>query len=281
MQNLSLYQKYLRNEVLELKGNIRVFWRIRPVIPKMDDPEDIVCKLGPEQVVRIRNFHKLEVNWGGIVAKEMGQKYSRNSIAKQKFEFDAIFGPQSTQEELFKEIHHLVISALDGYQVCIFAYGQTGSGKTFTMEGDIESEEEKGIIPRAIEAVFENIDIMKEQGWEFKIESSFQEIYMDKVRDLLSPKNFMKHINKALEYEPTVIEVNKADNVSFLLNEARKNRAVSDTSANERSSRSHSLFQLIIKSENNSLPGSGKREGSINLIDLAGSERIQKVVSAK
>jgi len=211
----------------------------------------------------------------------MGQKYSRNSIAKQKFEFDAIFGPQSTQEELFKEIHHLVISALDGYQVCIFAYGQTGSGKTFTMEGDIESEEEKGIIPRAIEAVFENIDIMKEQGWEFKIESSFQEIYMDKVRDLLSPKNFMKHINKALEYEPTVIEVNKADNVSFLLNEARKNRAVSDTSANERSSRSHSLFQLIIKSENNSLPGSGKREGSINLIDLAGSERIQKVVSAK
>ena len=247
----------------------------------MDDPEDVVCKLGPEQVIKIRNFHQLDVNLGNYVGKEIIQKISRNSLAKQSFEFDAIFGPDSTQEDFFKEIHHLVISALDGYKVCIFAYGQTGSGKTHTMEGNLESEEERGIIPRAIEALFKNIGKLKEQGWEFTIKTSFQEIYMDKIRDLLAPENSMKQLNKSLDYEPTVVEVNKDSDVIYLLSVAKGNRHVSETSANERSSRSHSIFQLIIESKNEALLSGETLKGAINLIDLAGSERIHKTVNLK
>ncbi|CAI2362751.1 unnamed protein product [Moneuplotes crassus] len=277
---LSLYQKLLRNKIHELKGNIRVFCRIRPVL-ESDDPDDIVCKLGVNQVMKIRNFHNLEVNTSSFIGKEISQKVSRNSIARQTFEFDAIFGAESTQEEFFKEIHHLVLSALDGYKVCIFAYGQTGSGKTHTMEGDIESEEDRGIIPRAIEALFENITKMEELGWEFKIKVSFQEIYLDEVRDLLLTGNSMKQINKAMKYEPTIVEVDKIETVLYLLNTAKHNRSVAETSANARSSRSHSIFQLLVESRTDSVIGGKELNGAINLIDLAGSERIHKIANAK
>ena len=172
-----LYQKFLRNKVQELKGNIRVFCRVRPVIPKMDDENDIVCKKGIEEVIKIHNFHKIEVSTNFLGTKEISQKVVNNSLQKQSFTFDAVFDEKATQEDLFREVYHLVISALDGYKVCIFAYGQTGSGKTHTMEGDYENPRERGIIPRAVEALFTNIEKLKTQGWEFEIETSFQEIY--------------------------------------------------------------------------------------------------------
>ena len=76
---------------------------------------------------------------------------------KHSFEFDIVFGSNSTQDDMFKEVYHLVMSALDGYNVCIFAYGQTGSGKTFTMEGNVDVLKERGITPRAVESLFEII----------------------------------------------------------------------------------------------------------------------------
>lgn len=149
------------------------------------------------------------------------------------------------------------------------------------MEGDIASSEQQGIIPRAIEALFQNISLMQELGWEFCIKASFQEIYLDEIRDLLDVKNSMKQLNKAMMYEPTVIEVNKVEDVFCLLNMAKDNRAVAETSSNERSSRSHSIFQLLIESSNSQIPGGKQLSGSINLIDLAGSERIHKTTNAK
>jgi predicted Ser/Thr protein kinase len=164
----------------------------------MDDPEDIASKLGIEHVIKVHNFHKIEINSKVVAGKEKINKTSSNAITKQSFEFDAIFGPDSTQEDLFKEVYHLVMSALDGYQVSIFAFGQTGSGKTFTMEGNINNHTDRGIIPRAIEALFENITKMELQGWEFNIKASFQEIYCDEIRDLLNSENSMKQLKTVL-----------------------------------------------------------------------------------
>jgi len=99
----------------------------------------------------------------------------------------------------------LVRSAMDGYKVCIFSYGQTGSGKTFTMEGDIDRPENKGMIPRAVEEIFNNVEAFKRNGWTFALECSFQEIYIETQRDLLDPSKTSKQQKMS---EPTVVEVN-------------------------------------------------------------------------
>lgn len=93
---------------------------------------------------------------------------------------------------------------------------------------------------------------------------------------MLSPENSMKQLNKASEYLPTVVTVEKDSDVYHLLEKARENRAVGGTSCNERSSRSHSLFQLVIKTFHPKINDGKGLEGAINLIDLAGSERLHK-----
>lgn len=59
------------------------------------------------------------------------------------------------------------------WQVCVFAYGQTGSGKTFTMMGRPEAPEQKGLIPRSLEQIFQTSQALKTQGWRFKMQASF------------------------------------------------------------------------------------------------------------
>ena len=172
------------------------------------------------------------------------------------------------------------MSAIDGYDVCIFAYGQTGSGKTYTMEG-ASTGMNQGIIPRTIDSVFEIIKQKENNGWKFRLEWSIQEIYLDQINDLLDSKNSMKQLNKSTNYEPTVIEITKPEDLHLLVEKARENRVVECNQLNERSSRSHSIFQLIIKSNSQSPDGkSMHNHGSVNLIDLAGSERLHKNTNA-
>jgi kinesin family member C2/C3 len=108
----------------------------------------------------------------------------RDIQTKQKYEYDRVFGSNSTQEEVFESVQPLCISVLDGYNVCIFAYGQTGSGKTFTMEGYGDAI---GVSPRAINELFQQINGSLASEWTYQISMSMLEIYNETIQDLLSP----------------------------------------------------------------------------------------------
>lgn len=160
---------------------------------------------------------------------------------------------------------------MDGYKVCIFAYGQTGSGKTYTMQG--EENEKRGIIPRSLEQIFEVKESLEKMSWKFTIEASCVEIYLDQVRDLLinSPNNVVNQ-NKPEKF--FCVDINKMEDFYSVLSIAANKRSVAQTKCNEKSSRSHCIFQVKINGKN--LETKEERFGALNLIDLAGSERISK-----
>ena len=279
-------RKRLHNTVMEMKGNIRVYCRIRPMLGRVKnerqsftfDSNDI------EHKTLTLSMPPSNHHWSGQFID--GKKY--------KFEFDRVFKGNECQSEIFTEISELVQSALDGYKVCIFAYGQTGAGKTHTMEGSSlnQSDTNRGIIPRAVEQIFKAKQKLSAQNWTFKCSVSHLEIYNEKIRDLLVPKNRNNFYNFGNEYlhihqrqrgniNSSVsveglsrIEVFDPFEVYKLLALASSNRSVSRTECNERSSRSHSVFQLFLSGQNRA--NGQTRFGVLSLIDLAGSERLKK-----
>ncbi|KAL0917393.1 hypothetical protein M5K25_012449 [Dendrobium thyrsiflorum] len=266
-------RKKLHNTILELKGNIRVFCRVRPVLSDIDSK-------GADGIV-VSYPTGFECLGRGIDLMHNAQNHS--------FTFDKVFGHEASQEDVFFEISQLVQSALDGYKVCIFAYGQTGSGKTYTMMGKPEAQEQKGLIPRSLEQIFETSQALKCQGWKYKMQASMLEIYNETIRDLLSPGRCGStdaiHVNKqytikhdsagnTLVSDLTVVDVCSINEVSFLLNQAAQIRSVGKTQMNEQSSRSHFVFTLRISGINDATEQ--QVQGILNLIDLAGSERLAK-----
>ncbi|XP_076912753.1 kinesin-like protein KIN-14N isoform X1 [Bidens hawaiensis] len=265
-------RKKLHNTILELKGNIRVFCRVRPLLFDEGVENEIKTILFPTTT---------EALGRGIEVVQHGQTHP--------FMFDKVFTPQTTQEEVFEEISQLVQSALDGYKVCIFAYGQTGSGKTHTMMGTPGSYDDKGLIPRSLEQIFEARQKLKEQGWKYEMQVSMLEIYNETIRDLLSSNKSCStesSANKqqyAIKHDPngtthvsdlTIVDVRSSKEVAFLLNRAAQSRSVGKTQMNEQSSRSHFVFTLRISGVNETLEQ--QVQGVLNLIDLAGSERLSK-----
>lgn len=287
-----LIRKKLHNEVQELKGNIRVFCRVRPLLkqdeqvcnPESDD--NCSCRYNYSSDASTKT-ESIEV----VQTSESSLSGSDKQITKNTpFSFDKVFPPTTTQEQVFEEISQLVQSVLDGYRVCIFAYGQTGSGKTFTMEGPpgingsstIDDPISMGMIPRAVMQIFQSSQQLKSNGWEFTIEASFLEIYNETIYDLLATeknnkKLDIRHIpntNKTIVQDLTTVPVSCTDQVFKLLRRASENRTIGETQCNERSSRSHSVFILQLKGENSLT--TEKCEGQLNLVDLAGSERLSQ-----
>lgn len=283
LYGLEMERRRLHNQLQELKGNIRVFCRVRPVLEGESTPSPgfLVFPPGP----------------AGPSDPPTGLSLSRSDdrrstltgapapTLRHDFSFDRVFPPGSKQEEVFEEIAMLVQSALDGYPVCIFAYGQTGSGKTFTMEGGPRGDPQlEGLIPRAMRHLFSVAQEMSGQGWTYSFVASYVEIYNETVRDLLAtgPRKGQGgecEIRRASpgSEELTVtnaryVPVSCEKEVEALLHLAHQNRAVAHTAQNKRSSRSHSVFQLQISGEH---AARGLQCGApLNLVDLAGSERL-------
>jgi kinesin family protein C1 len=249
-------RRQMFNQIQELRGNVRVFCRVRPTgndaatpcVETMPDTTSVSLQLGPKK--------------------------------SSAFSFDRAFGPESTQDEVFGEVSGLVQSALDGYKVCLFSYGQTGSGKTHTMLGGSD-EASRGIIPRAVEKVVEASKLNEIKGWSYKMTASYVEIYNETIRDLLAPGAGHSEAHKIIhENGSTTITgvttevVTSVEQANALVKKAASARKVEATQMNAHSSRSHTIFILHVSGEH---AASGSTlSGALNLVDLAGSERVAR-----
>jgi len=250
-----ILRRKLHNTIMDLKGNIRVFCRVRPFIGE-ENPSG--CFRYPKN------------------CDKKGIEVLNDNGIPSNFQFDRVFQPNDTQEDVFNEVHGVVQSALDGFSVCVFAYGQTNSGKTYSMEGENLVDHRRGLIPRSVEKIFQDIEIMKKRGWKYSMKVSFLEIYNDKIRDLLNEKQRLQIISTPRAHVPdlTIEECKTVKDVYPLLQRANKERATGSTAANCSSSRSHSVFCIRFKG-NNDITGD-EIQSELNLIDLAGSERLKK-----
>jgi len=282
-------RKRLHNEIEDMKGRIRVYTRVRPMSKseKEKNCAEAVLKDG-----------KMSVLVKGLQGPD----------SKKNFDFDQVFAGSdkdgNSQKDIFKDTKHLMMSVLDGYNVCIFAYGQTGSGKTFTMIGaaDIgeclkengDFDDLAGITPRAVSELFRLLNERQAQI-EYEVEVQMFQLYRDGLEDLLckakgkkktgdlaKPANPTLKITLA-EHSPTgLVNVEGANtmiascpaDVMKIFAEGSSRRATASTQMNAESSRSHLICSLVVKLTNRRTGHTGF--GKLTLVDLAGSERVDK-----
>ncbi|OQR94154.1 hypothetical protein ACHHYP_01626 [Achlya hypogyna] len=266
-------RRALHNTIQELRGNIRVFCRLRPVAGK------VAVVVNSEQMVTVRPDDR--------------------SNQEAVFSVDKVFDQKHSQlDDVFHEVAPLVTSALDGYNVCILAYGQTGSGKTHTMLGDLRSADTSGLCVRVFHQLF---DAAASDDYETHIEVSCVEIYNEKLVDLLVPgqPSLEIHVDKkagvsvpqrkwvrctpAVVGLTSIVAVESVQSCVQTMDKALRHRAVGANDLNDKSSRSHWCASKA--NERLSLGVASRRYGygggtarcrrpKMHLVDLAGSERL-------
>ncbi|XP_009585168.1 PREDICTED: kinesin-like protein KIF27 [Fulmarus glacialis] len=249
--------------------------------------------------VRIRPLLSKEVLHNHQVCVRLVPNTQQIIIGKDRvFTFDFVFGKNSTQEEVYTVcIKPLLVSLTEGYNATVFAYGQTGSGKTYTIGGGhiaSVAEDEKGIIPRAIQELFQHIS--ENSNIDFHVKVSYIEVYKEELRDLLELETSVKELHiREDEKGNTVIvgakefQVECANEVISLLESGNAARHTGTTQMNEHSSRSHAIFTISIcqkqsaESQKNTDAAQDSSWKSVQMIaskfhfvDLAGSERVTK-----
>ncbi|XP_073959322.1 kinesin-like protein at 61F [Choristoneura fumiferana] len=254
--------------------NIQVFVRLRPLNQRERD----IKSLG---VVEVLNEREVVVR-------------SHQSIHTKKFTFDQAFGPHAKQLEVYQQVvSPLIQEVLCGYNCTVFAYGQTGTGKTHTMVGENTGDEQDwqndplaGIIPRALSQLFDELRI---SNTEYTVRVSYLELYNEELFDLLSTSEDNSklriyedvtrkgaNIVNGLE-EVTVLNKN---HVYKIMAQGQERKRVASTLMNAQSSRSHTVFTIVVHMKENSPEGEELvKIGKLNLVDLAGSENISKAGS--
>ncbi|RHZ89176.1 hypothetical protein Glove_18g28 [Diversispora epigaea] len=250
-------------------NNVKVTIRARP-------PNAIELSRGENEIWNVdHDQHKVSLDLDFI------EKSRRQPT---EYNFDAVFSGSDNKLLFEKGVKDTVSSVMEGYNGTVFAYGQTSSGKTFTG-----TKKQPGVIPQAVDAVFQYIKMCKEK--QFLLRVSYLEIYNETVRDLLSPETEDLRIHedkhRGVYVSPLKeVLVSTPDQVMREIIRGEANRHMSATDWNERSSRSHTIFQMTVESASKgSLPSKPKRYSStpktsgivyssvLNLIDLAGSEK--------
>eukprot|EP00301_Raphidiophrys_heterophryoidea_P001258 c10613_g1_i1.p1 GENE.c10613_g1_i1~~c10613_g1_i1.p1 ORF type:complete len:1262 (-),score=253.11 c10613_g1_i1:1331-5116(-) len=286
-------RKKLANEIVDLKGKIRVFGRARPFNQREREAGHANVLAFPEANRLLIGMDAEKFMMVNDVAEGVTTEVGQNKIDDVKtYELDHIFPPTTTQEEVFEEIRHLVGSVMDGYNVTVFAYGQTGSGKTHTMDGTAENP---GITYRSLGIFFDSTDsragggaramkrtksILKQK---VEVEISMLEIYNEEIRDLLDESDLAKRAKLEVRQSAdggsfvaglTKVPATSLQNALDIMDRGRESRKTSATKMNATSSRSHMVFTAHVSVTN---PVTKDMTVSkLHLVDLAGSERVSK-----
>ncbi|XP_071198437.1 kinesin-like protein KIF1A isoform X23 [Salvelinus alpinus] len=246
--------------------------------------------------VRVRPFNSREMGKDSKCIIQMSGNTTTILNPKQpkenkSFNFDYSYWSHTSpedinfagQQQVYKDIgEEMLLHAFEGYNVCIFAYGQTGSGKSYTMMGKPDLKDQEGIIPLMCEDLFTKFnDCNNDNTKSYSVEVSYMEIYCERVRDLLNPKN--KGNLRVREHPlmgPYVEDLSKLAVTSYndiqdLMDSGNKARTVAATNMNETSSRSHAVFNIIFtqKRLDAETDNTSEKVSKISLVDLAGSER--------
>ncbi|XP_071607730.1 kinesin-like protein KIF1A isoform X14 [Heliangelus exortis] len=245
--------------------------------------------------VRVRPFNSREMSRESKCIIQMSGSTTTILNPKQpketpkSFSFDYSYWSHTTpadinyasQKQVYQDIgEEMLQHAFEGYNVCIFAYGQTGAGKSYTMMGKQEKDQQ-GIIPQLCEDLFSRINDTTNDNMSYSVEVSYMEIYCERVRDLLNPKN--KGNLRVREHPlmgPYVEDLSKLAVTSYndiqdLMDSGNKARTVAATNMNETSSRSHAVFNIIFTQKRHDAETdiTTEKVSKISLVDLAGSER--------
>ncbi|XP_034295590.1 kinesin-like protein KIF1A isoform X13 [Pantherophis guttatus] len=245
--------------------------------------------------VRVRPFNSREMSKDSKCIIQMTGNTTTIINPKQpketpkSFSFDYSYWSHTTPEDINyasqKQVYldigeEMLQHAFEGYNVCIFAYGQTGAGKSYTMMGKQEKDQQ-GIIPQLCEDLFSRINDTTNDNMSYSVEVSYMEIYCERVRDLLNPKN--KGNLRVREHPllgPYVEDLSKLAVTSYndiqdLMDSGNKARTVAATNMNETSSRSHAVFNIIFTQKRHDAETdiTTEKVSKISLVDLAGSER--------
>ncbi|NXW67140.1 KIF6 protein, partial [Hirundo rustica] len=257
-----------------VKETIRVYARVKPLGRRQ--------QAGIYSVDNEEPLSSLEIT----VPRDLADGFINNKRESYKFKFQKIFDQEAKQDVIFDSIAKPVAECvLAGYNGTIFAYGQTGSGKTFTITGGAEHYSERGIIPRTLSYIFDQLQ--KDSNKVYTTHVSYLEIYNECGYDLLDPR----HEASRMEDLPKVTIMEDSDQNIHLKNLSLQqatneeealnllflgdtNRMIAETPMNQASSRSHCIFTIYISSKE---PGSATiRRSKLHLVDLAGSERVAK-----
>lgn len=244
---------------------IKVFIRVRPL---SIDNESSYDRNNESSVTRVSNCHK---------------EISINATSRQvRCRYDHVFGPSSTQEEVYTYVQSSVNAVLKGINSTIFAYGQTSSGKTHTMFGRESCIfNQPGIVPRCIHDIFQFAS--GSQIRSFSVYVSFIQVYNEQIYDMLDDPKRTKplgihetpHLSNIRISGLTEYQVHSYEQCLSIVELGLNNRAIRETNMNYASSRSHSILQITIEqSRMNEIKGTSISINSkLNLVDLAGSER--------
>ncbi|EPS60229.1 hypothetical protein M569_14574, partial [Genlisea aurea] len=259
-ENIKLY-----NQVQDLKGNIRVYCRIRPLLSgQQSEKQTTIQYIGENGDLIVMNPSK------------------PGKDGYRPFKFNKVFGPSVKQEDVYRDTQSFIRSVLDGYNVCIFAYGQTGSGKTYTMTGpNGASTLDWGVNYRALNDLFK-CSQNRSISIDYEIKVQMVEIYNEQVRDLLCGNNKQKilgicntsQLNELILPDASMHRVGSTADVMELMNIGLVNRSVGATTSNKRSSRSHSIITVHVFGTE--LETKSSIHGCLHLVDLAGSERVDR-----